>query len=154
MTEFDLGRRFGAVVCPLRSIGDARTVPRLRQTEANLARHTLPAGVVLIGPWFSPDAWDDGRVEGDLTDHDGIKIARMTRSGRAGNISTLDMHWLVSRPPSPKIEYFAERHEMGLFTEREYRDAFAAAGLAVEHDPVGLIGRGLFVGAKPRDDTS
>jgi len=148
MAEFDLGRRFGALVCLFSSIGYARTVPRLRQTVANLARHTRPGGVVLVGPWFSPEDWEDGRVMADLTDHDGFCIARMSRSGLDGSISTFDVHWLVSRPESPAIEYVRERHEMGLFTDQEYRDAFAAAGLAVWHDPVGLIGRGLYVGVR------
>jgi hypothetical protein len=34
---------------------------------------------------------------------------------------------------------------MALFTDEEYRQAFDAAGLSVEHDPEGLIGRGLYI---------
>ena len=34
----------------------------------------------------------------------------------------------------------------------EYRRAFERAGLAVEHDPEGLIGRGLFIGLAPDAD--
>lgn len=151
MIEFDLGRRFGAVVCLFSSIGYAKTTERLRRTAANLARHTRPGGIVLVGAWFAPEDWEDGRVTADLTDHDGVQIARMTQSGQTGTVSTLDMHWLVSRPSLPGIEHFSERHEMGLFTVQEYRNSLTAAGLTVAHDPVGLTGRGLFVGTRPLD---
>jgi hypothetical protein len=39
-----------------------------------------------------------------------------------------------------------EPHVMGLWTVEECTAAMQSTGLAVEHDPVGLIGRGLFIG--------
>jgi hypothetical protein len=44
------------------------------------------------------------------------------------------------------VETFTERHEMGLFTDDQYRHALERAGLTVEYDPVGPCGRGMFVG--------
>ena len=46
------------------------------------------------------------------------------------------------------VEYFTEFHEMGLFTNDQYRAAFRDAGLTVRHDPDGLMGRGLYIGLK------
>ncbi|MBO0888311.1 hypothetical protein J2P12_04340 [Candidatus Bathyarchaeota archaeon] len=58
-----------------------------------------------------------------------------------------DLHHLVATPGG--VEYFVERLEMGLFSDREYRGAFKRAGLQVSHDSKGLMGRGLYVGLKP-----
>jgi hypothetical protein len=44
------------------------------------------------------------------------------------------------------VQRLREKLILGLFTDREYRAAFAAAGLRLEHDPVGLEGRGLYLG--------
>jgi hypothetical protein len=46
------------------------------------------------------------------------------------------------------INYFDERHELGLFTTDEYLSAFRACGLEVIHDPRWLTGRGLYLGVK------
>ena len=44
------------------------------------------------------------------------------------------------------MEHLVETHTLGLFTDDEYRSAFDAAGLEVEHDVDGLMGRGLWTG--------
>jgi hypothetical protein len=43
------------------------------------------------------------------------------------------------------VEYFTERHRLGLFADGEYMDAFRSAGLKVAHDRAGLLRRGLFL---------
>jgi len=69
-------------------------------------------------------------------------------------VSTLDYHYLVAEAGS--VESFVERHELGLFTDAEYRTAFGAAGLAVSHMPDALADSGLYVGVRPQllDDVS
>ena len=56
----------------------------------------------------------------------------------------MDFAYLVGRPEG--LEQFSERQEAALFSDAEYQDALESAGLSVEHDPHGLIGRGLYLG--------
>ena len=148
MAAFDVGRQFGAVVCLGSSIGYARTLPRLRQAVASLARHALPGGVVIVEPWFSSEVWEVGRLTAELVDRPDLKIARILVSTAEDTVSILDIHYLVARREG--VEHFSERHELGLFSDAEYLDAFRDADLDVCHDPEGLLGRGLYIGLKPQ----
>jgi SAM-dependent methyltransferase len=142
MTDFDLGRRFDAVVCLFSSIGYARTLESLHAAAAAMARHLEPGGVVLVEPWLSPDDWLTGKPHLLVVDEPELKLARINTSGRDGRLSVVEFHYLVGTPES--VEHFTELHELALFTHTEYVAAFEAAGLRVEHDPEGLMGRGLY----------
>jgi SAM-dependent methyltransferase len=144
MTSFDLGRRFDAVTCMFSSIGYARTPERLRAAIGAMARHLEPGGVLVVEPWLSPEAWQDGHLGSVFVDEPDLKIARLNIGERQGVTSVFDFHYLVATPAG--VEHFAERHELGLFTTDEQVEAFRTAGLEVEHDPEGPMDRGLFVG--------
>lgn len=146
MADFELGRQFDAVICVFSSIGYVKTNERLRQTADNFARHTAPGGVLIVEPWITPDRWIEGYLSAVFVDQPELKIARMSVSQARGDLSILDFNYLVATPNG--VEHFVERHELGLFTNDEYRDAFAAAGFRVIHDLAGLIGRGLFIGVR------
>ncbi len=73
-------------------------------------------------------------------------MAQLTVSGSRDRISTLEIHYLIGSATG--VEQFVEHHELGLFTHYEHLTAFRAAGLAVSHDPVGFLGRGLYIGAR------
>ena len=68
----------------------------------------------------------------------------MGYSGLKGAVSLNPCYYLVGSERG--VERYEEMHEMGLFAVGEMQEAFAAAGLAVEYDPEGLIGRGLYIG--------
>jgi SAM-dependent methyltransferase len=149
MRTFDLGRRFDAVTCLFSAVGYMLRREDLDLAMAAMARHLAPEGVLVVEPWFHPDQWFEGHVTADAASGADIAVARVSRSSRVGNISRFQFHYAVARPEG--IDTFMEPHVMGLWTVEEYGAAMRSTGLAVEHDPVGLIGRGLFIGVAPTD---
>jgi SAM-dependent methyltransferase len=144
MVDFALGRRFDVVTCLFSSIAYARTPSRLCQAVATMAAHLVPGGVLLVGPFFPPEAWIPGQPHAIFVDQPALKLVRMNVSAVEGTVAILDFHYLVATPDG--VEHLTERHELGLFTDEEYRAAFSQAGLGVVHDAAGLIGRGLYIG--------
>lgn len=146
MTDFDLNRQFDVIVCLFSSIGYVRTKSRLRQAIKNMSAQLLAGGVLLIEPWFTPEQWHPGRASMTQVNKPDLKIVRMSHSGQKRKISTLDFQYLIGT--SKGIEHSTEIHELGLFTHKEYMEAFKAAGLITTHDAEGLDGRGLYIGLK------
>ena len=102
----------------------------------------------MVEPWLTPDVWQAGRPHLLSVDEPDLKIARMAISGLEGRLAIMDFAYLVGIADG--LQHFSEHHEAALFTDAEYRHAFTAAGLTVEHDERGLIGRGLDLGQGDR----
>lgn len=147
MADFDLGRAFDAIVCLFSSIGYVKTIERLRQTLCTFAHHLAPGGVVVLEPWLAPEVYRAGRLFALFVDQPGIKIARMNVTALEDGVSVLDFHYLVATPAG--LDHFTERHELALFSDQDYRAAFAAAGLGVIHLAEGITDRGVYVGTRP-----
>jgi SAM-dependent methyltransferase len=144
MTSFALGRTFDVVTCLFSSIGYVATPKRLNGAIRAMAAHLNPNGILVVEPWLTPDGWQIGRPHLLVVDEPDLKIVRMNVSGRDGRLAVMEFVYLVGSPDG--IDHFPERHEAALFTDVEYRQALSTAGLTVEHDPEGLIGRGLYLG--------
>jgi SAM-dependent methyltransferase len=148
MRDFDLGRRFDVVTCLFSSIGYVQTPEALRSSVAAMAKHLAPGGLLIVEPWFTPSGFDPTHpTRAVLVERPGLIGVRMNDSRVHGRLSVMDFHYLVARPGRP-MEHLLETHTLGLFTDDEYRSAFEAAGLAVEHDGEGLMGRGLWIGRR------
>jgi SAM-dependent methyltransferase len=145
MRDFDLGRQFDVVTCLFSSIGYMQTLAELRQAIATMARHLSPGGVLIVEPWFSPDTFDPNHLGRTIVvSRPNLESVRMNGSRVERRRSILDLHYLVATPG--QVEHLTETHVLGLFTDDEYRQAFELAGLEADHDPEGLMGRGLWVG--------
>jgi SAM-dependent methyltransferase len=148
MMDFDLGREFDVVTCLFSSIGYAKTLENLYRAVKCMANHLFAGGILVIEPWFTPDSWNTGSVHANFVDEPGLKIARINNSCVEGKLSYFDFHYLIGTPKG--VEYFIERHELGLFEMDEMVEAFTTSGLEVTYDEKGLTGRGLYIGQKPR----
>jgi ubiquinone/menaquinone biosynthesis C-methylase UbiE len=146
MVDFDLGKQYGAVVCLFSSIGYTVTRDRLFSALRAFERHTAPGGVVIVEPWHSPDQFKPGYTGANFVDLPDLKIARMYSGELTPDAWVLRFSYLVAR--NGKVEHLEETHSMGLFTDKDYREAFCAAGLEVTFEPEGLTARGLYIGKK------
>ena len=53
MIDFDLGKRYDAVLCLFSSIGYTRTVENLHRTIRCFREHLADDGVILVEPWMT-----------------------------------------------------------------------------------------------------
>lgn len=148
MRQFDLEREFDAVLCLFSSIGHCTTREDMAAAVAAMARHAAPGGLVIVEPWITPEAWDDNRtLTVQTAEKEGLIVSRVVSSKRSDDLVSMTWGFVVGRPDGD-VETFQERHIVGLFSHQEYLAAFTDAGLDVEHDGEGLIGRGLYIGTK------
>jgi ubiquinone/menaquinone biosynthesis C-methylase UbiE len=144
MTDFTLGQSFDVVTCLFSSIAYVKTLENLQRAVQSMARHLQPGGLLIMEPWFSPETYWTHRITANFVDQPELKIAWMYTSEIEGRCGILDIHYLVGTPKG--IDYFTEHHEIGLFTQKEYLEAFRSAGLEVSYNPTGLFNRGLYIG--------
>lgn len=147
MADFDLGDTYDVVICLFSAIGYVKTASRLRAALRSMAAHTNPGGLVLVEPWFTPESFWPDHLTANFLDEEDLKVAWMYVQRKKGALSILDIHYMVGTQDG--IGTFTETHEIGLFSQAEYEDAFREAGLEVEHDATGLFARGLYIGRRP-----
>lgn len=150
LRAFTVERPYPAVLCLFSSIGYLPDEPALREAARALAGALAPGGVLLLEPWFEPQAWNTGRPHLSTYTSPDLCLARATVAEREGERSINVMHWLVAARDRP-VEHWTERHALWLCPHTTLLEAFRAAGLEVRLDPDGLMpGRGLLVARRPR----
>jgi len=147
MRTFRLDRRFDAVVCLFSAIGYMTTLEDMTRALATMRDHLVDGGVLVIEPWFKPADWHDGAVFGEGTEEGDLAVARASRSWREGDVSVIEMNYVMARPD--RTWSFSEVHRMGLFTTAQQLEVYRDLGFVVEHEYEGLSNRGLFVAVKP-----
>jgi ubiquinone/menaquinone biosynthesis C-methylase UbiE len=149
MMSFHISKRYDAVLCLFSSIGYLKTIENVVTALDNFERHLATDGIVVVEPWFEPEAWKpDGTVHMLTGETPEGKICRMNISERAGSLSVLNFNYLVGTRSG--VEYFTEHHELGLFSVEQMKRAFESAGLKAEYSEEGLTGRGLYLARKDK----
>jgi SAM-dependent methyltransferase len=147
MTNFRLAGHFDAVICLFSSIGYVRTLQALREAICSMADHLVPGGILAVEPWMAPADFQAGKPFATYVNEPDLKVARMNVNVMRDRMSILDFHYLVCTGEG--VKHFSEHHELGLFTDNEYRSAFIDSGLETRFDPPGIVSRGLYVGVRP-----
>jgi len=148
MVDLELRRQFDVVLCLFTSIGYVRTRARLKKTLFNFARHLKAGGVAIIEPWWTKANYQAGAVTMTTVGNDDVKIARQSVSKIRGNVSIMDMHYLIGER-NKAVTHYVDRHELGLFERRDMLAFMREAGLRPRFQEQGLMqGRGLYVAVK------
>jgi SAM-dependent methyltransferase len=149
MVDFDLGRRYDAVISLFSAIAYAGTLPRLRQALACFRRHLAPGGVALVEPFLEPDDIRSVKTSTLTVDVGGVRVTRSSRSEVIDRLFRLYLGYRFEGPSS--VERASEIHDLGLFTVEEMLASFAAAGLEASYQSESPSGRGLYVATIARD---
>lgn len=139
VAAFDLGRTFDVITCLYGSIAYVRTKERLLSSFECLVRHLSPGGVLIVEPWFSPSTYRAGEVTARAVQSAQVAIARCQArliDSVDERIAIQDIRYLIGISGNQDgLSIVSERHEIGLFDEKDYRDCFRALGLTAETPP-------------------
>lgn len=148
MITMDLNKKFDIIISLFSSIGHVKTYTNLERTILNFSRHLKKWGVVIIEPWLTKSAYDVGRPGMTTYEAEDIKISRLNNTKIEKDVSVLEMHYLIAER-NKDIEYFVEKHELGLFETEKFLKYMTSAGLKAKFLKDGLMKeRGLYIGIK------
>lgn len=148
MINFHFNKKFDIITCLFSSIGYAKNYTNLRRTIINFSNHLKTGGVLIIEPWLTKSAYKDGSLH--MTTYDGkdVKISRISVSKLKGNISILNMHYLIAEK-NKDVKYSSDKHELGLFERGKILKIMKESGFKTEFFKKGLMeGRGIYLGIK------
>jgi len=146
MQDLAVDRPFDVVMCLFGSITYLADAAELRTTVARFAAAAATGGLVIIEPWIAPQEWRDDMIEASFVDQPTLKIARIGTTERYGSSAVTRYEYLVGETTG--MSGFSETHVQQLFTDEEYRAAFAAAGLKPRSERSDLFPHGLYVATK------
>jgi ubiquinone/menaquinone biosynthesis C-methylase UbiE len=148
MTNFKLGRRFGAITCLFSGIGHLRTRTQVTKAVGNFAQHLEPGGVVVIEPWIARSEWRNRTVNLQTYESEALRIARVNYARAEGEYSILDYRYLIAEK-GKGITYLRDLQKLRFFELDETLRAMRSAGLRAIFTKDSLMpGRGLLIGVK------
>ncbi|WP_051063542.1 class I SAM-dependent methyltransferase [Nocardiopsis halophila] len=147
MRDFDLGRRFDAVVSLFNVVGNVADSAELDATLSALMRHLAPGGVVVVEPWWFDEQFTDGHIGSSTVTVGDTTVARLSHSVRDAGRTRMEVHCLIGTRGNG-LQHVSYQHDMALFTRDQYEAAFARAGCPVTYIGGAYPGPGLFVGVR------
>jgi len=148
MIDFNLKTEFDIILCLFSSIGYVKTYPNLEKTIKNFANHLKKDGVLIVEPWVTKSLYRVGEPGMTIYDGEDVKIARLNSTKIEGDLSVMEMHYLIAEKDKDVI-HFADTHELGLFETDKTLDLMEKVGIRAEFLKDGLMkDRGLFIGVK------
>jgi SAM-dependent methyltransferase len=148
MRSFDLGRTFDVVTCLSSSIAWMRTPDDLSQAIGTMARHLTPGGLLVIEPWDFPEEAASDEPWVTTAEAPDRRVALMETTVLEGDTWVQETHYL-DWAPERGIEHWVDTQELGAFSKADYVASLEEAGLGVDFESPGLLGRGLFL-TRPR----
>lgn len=146
MINFDMNKTYNAIICLFSSIGYVKTKENLNKSIANMARHMKPGGILLIEPWLKPEEVREGSILCKTYIKDNLHVQRMGSIKKDDIVTTSEIHYLIARTGST-VNHLVEVHQLAMFSDDDFKEAFMQAGLTMHIDPTGLE-RMLYVGKK------
>lgn len=144
MRSFDLSKKYDIVTCLFSAVAYANEYNKLVEAIKCMKNHVQVKGYLVIEPWFTPESWQRGYISLVQSEEDGLFVSRMSHSETQGRLSILNFEYLIGT--SDGIEHFSEKHELALYSHEEMMQAFTEAEVKAKYDPVGITGRGIYIG--------
>ena len=143
MREFSLPDRYDAVICMFSSIGYVKTLPELERALRCFRNHLAPNGIVIVEPWFPPEAVSPGHKSTRSAEANGVHVERVSTAEIEGRVFLLRFDYTIRE--AGRVRRTSELHELGLFTTAETLEAFSAVGLTARYEPPSALNRGLYI---------
>jgi SAM-dependent methyltransferase len=147
MTTCRLERRFDVVTCLFSSLGYLDDEAALRQAIRRMAGHLEPGGLLIVEPALTPERLQPPRTSTLDFECAGARVRRTTSARHEGDVLRIRFDYEIEN--GHRAARLIEEQPIRLFTDGAYRSALAAAGLAVDYEPHGLTGIGLYLGRGP-----
>jgi len=148
MADFSLLEPCDALLCLFSSIGYVYPRENLEKAARCFAKAVRPGGCLVVEPWLSREALDEGRPTVQTYNDEHLALARMCVTKVEGELTAMEFEYMVAFRDH-QVERFTALHKLWMAPRELYLEVFDAAGFDIRFEEVGLMPeRGLFVGTR------
>lgn len=149
MASFSVATPYSALLCLFSSIGYLHGEASLSAAARCFAQALVPGGILILEPWLRQEAFVAGTATLHTYSGEEVKLSRLGISRKEGELSVVDLHWLVAERGATEVQHHVEHHELWMCPTATLLSVFGDAGFEVRFDPNGLMkDRGLLIGRR------